>query len=95
MIRRYWILALAFVLLQVGVAAAQDYPVMNMIADKVVQKYEQSSCQELWQKKGKAKPPQEKRVVELLRGDPQMRKAFLDRVAPAIANKMFDCGMIP
>jgi hypothetical protein len=93
--RRYWILAMIFVLLQVGVAAAQDYPIMNMIADKVIQKYQQSSCQELWQKKGKAKSPQEKRVMELLRSDPQMREAFIAKVAPPIANKMFECGMIP
>jgi hypothetical protein len=27
--------------------------------------------------------------------DPQMRAAFINRVAAPIANKMFECGMIP
>ena len=31
----------------------------------------------------------------MLRQDPAMRKAFLDIVAAPIANKMFECGMIP
>lgn len=92
---RYCIFVLAFVLLHVGIAGAQEYPVMNMIADKVIQKYQQSSCEQLWQKKGKAKSAREQEVVQLLRADPRMRQAFIDKVAPPIANKMFECGMIP
>jgi hypothetical protein len=30
-----------------------------------------------------------------LKGDPQMRAAFINQIAPPIANQMFDCGMIP
>jgi hypothetical protein len=30
----------------------------------------------------------------MLQGGPQMRAAFIDRVAAPIANKMFECGMI-
>ena len=37
----------------------------------------------------------EEKVVEMLRKDPQMRTEFLNRVAGPIANKMFECGMIP
>ena len=37
----------------------------------------------------------EHRVIELLRNDQQMRTAFLNRVAAPIANKLFECGMIP
>jgi hypothetical protein len=95
MARRYCLFAMVFVLLQVGIAGAQEYPIMNMMADKVIQKYQQSSCQELWQKKGKAKPAQEQKAIQLLRSDPQMRQAFINKVAPPIANKMFECGMIP
>ena len=95
MIRRYCLFAMAFVLLQVGIAGAQEFPIMNMMADKVIQKYQQSSCQDLWQKKGKAKSAQEKQAVQLLRQNPQMRQAFIDKVAPPIANKMFECGMLP
>ena len=85
----------------VGVAAAQqaDYPIMEKIADKVVQKYKTSSCQDLAAQK--SHPPtgqqaqMEKRAVEMLHQDPKMRAAFLNRVAAPIADKMFQCGMIP
>jgi hypothetical protein len=33
--------------------------------------------------------------MPFLKSDPQMRAAFINRIAPPIANKMFDCGMIP
>jgi hypothetical protein len=76
-------------------AGAQEFPIMDRIADKVIQKYQTSSCEQLWQKKGKPKPAMEQKVIQLLRSDPQMRAAFIDKVAPPIANKMFECGMIP
>jgi hypothetical protein len=31
----------------------------------------------------------------MLRNDPQMRQVFLNKVAAPIANKLFECGMIP
>ena len=34
-------------------------------------------------------------MVEVLRNDPQMRTEFINRVAAPIANKLFECGMIP
>jgi hypothetical protein len=37
----------------------------------------------------------EQKAIEMLRKDPQMRTEFLNRVAGPIANKMFECGMIP
>ena len=47
------------------------------------------------EKKGQPKSPQELEVIKLLRSDPARRAAFLDKVAGPIANKMFECGMIP
>jgi hypothetical protein len=82
-------------LLFAGVAGAQDYPIMNRVADKVIQKYQNSTCEQLWQEKGQPKPPMEQEIVQLLQGDPQMRAAFINKVAAPIANKMFECGMIP
>ena len=35
------------------------------------------------------------KAFEQLHKDPEMRKAFIDKVAAPIVNKMFDCGMIP
>jgi len=37
----------------------------------------------------------EERLVRLLHEDPNMRKEFLGRVATPIANKLFECGLIP
>jgi len=77
-----------------GIAYAQ-YPILDAVAGKVVQKYESASCEQLWEKKGQPKSPEEQRVIELLKTDPQMRTAFINKVAAPIANKMFECGMIP
>ncbi len=77
-----------------GIAYAQ-FPILDMVADRVVQKYQSSSCEQLWQKKGEPKTVEEQRVISLLQSDPQMRTAFLNKVAAPIANKMFECGMIP
>jgi len=82
-------------LLFAGVASAQQYPLMDMVADRVIQKYRQATCEQLWERRGKPKGEEEKNVVQLLRDDPQMRAAFLNKVAGPIANKMFECGMIP
>lgn len=89
----YWF-ALLFTLLLVGVAGAQ-FPVLDMIADKVIQKYQSSTCEQLWQQKGQPKPPMEQEAIQTLRGNPQMRLAFINRVAAPIANKLFECGLIP
>ena len=75
--------------------AAADFPLMNMVADKVIQKYQSASCEQLWAQKQQPKSEQEQRLIGLLRSDPQLRTAFMDKVAGPIANKMFDCGMIP
>jgi hypothetical protein len=79
--------------------SAQDFPILDRIADKVVQKYQQSTCEQLWEEraqKGKApKPQMEQEALQMLKSDPQMRSAFINKVAAPIANKMFECGMIP
>ena len=78
---------------------AQDFPIMDKIADKVIQKYQTSTCEQLWQQKaqkGKApESPMEQRAMEMLKSDAQMRAAFINKIAAPIANKMFECGMIP
>jgi hypothetical protein len=85
-------------LIVAGVAYAQ-FPIMDKVADKVIQKYQSSSCQQLWAEKaagqGQPKPEMEQRVVKMLQQDPQMRQAFFAKVSAPIVNKMFECGMIP
>ena len=77
-----------------GTAHAQ-YPVLDAVANRVIEKYQSASCEELWQKKEAPKSPEEQRALEFLRQDPQARIMFIDKVAGTIVNKMFTCGMIP
>ena len=91
--RKHLILAVA-VLAAAGIAYAQ-YPVMDAVANKVIQKYESASCEQLWEKKGQPKSAEEARVIGFLKNDPQMRQAFFNKVSGPIVNKMFSCGMIP
>ena len=75
----------------------QQYPIMDKVADKIIQKYQTSTCEQLWVKKSEKTPPtpEEQKAIAFLKSDPQMRTAFINKVAPPIANKMFECGMIP
>jgi hypothetical protein len=86
-------------ILLVSEIASAQYPVLDAVADRVVQKYQGSSCEQLWEEKaqqqGRPKPPREQQAVQMLHEDPQMRAAFIDRVAAPVANKMFECGMLP
>jgi hypothetical protein len=94
MIRRIFLFVSVAFLFSVGVASA-DHPILDMVADKVVQKYQNSTCEQLWEEKGKPKSERAQEIIQLLRSDPQLRTEFINRVAAPIANKMFECGMIP
>ena len=74
-----------------------QHPVLDALANKIVQKYQTTPCQELIMKKEHPAPPtpQEQKAVQFLKSDPQMRREFINKIAAPIANKMFDCGMIP
>ena len=76
-------------------AHAQPYPIVDMVANNVVQKYQMSNCEQLWEQKGKPKTPQEQEMINMLRGSPQVRTYFIDKIAGPVVNKMFECGMIP
>ena len=76
-------------------AQGNRYPMVDMISQKVIQKYQTSTCQQLAANKAAPPTDMERRAVELLRQDPQLRKQFLNKVAAPIVNKLFECGMIP
>ncbi|MGO9055920.1 MAG: hypothetical protein ACLQU2_00815 [Candidatus Binataceae bacterium] len=76
-------------------AGAQQFPMLDMIANKVIQKYQNSSCPQLMAQRDQARSPEEQRAIQLLHNDPQMQQAFINQVAAPIANKLFVCGMIP
>jgi hypothetical protein len=100
MFRHYYVLALIALLIYGGIASAQDsYPIMEKIAQKVIQKYQTSSCEQLAMEKSQPptgeKAQMEQNALEILQNNPQMRTEFINRVAGPIANKLFECGMIP
>jgi len=78
-----------------GVASAQDTPILDMVANNVIDKYQNASCEQLWEQKGQPKTPEQQQAIEMLQNDPQMRAVFIDKIAAPIANKLFSCGMIP
>jgi hypothetical protein len=82
---------------RVNADPAQQYPILDKVAAKVIAKYQNSSCEQLYQQKSqKAQPtPEEVKVVQFLHSDPQMKTVFINKVAAPIANKMFDCGLLP
>jgi hypothetical protein len=95
--KRHYAFVAVLALLCAGIGNAQQYPIMDKVADKVIQKYQSSTCEQLWQKKSQKAPPsaEEQKMIQLLKSDPQMRAAFINKIAAPIANKMFECGMIP
>lgn len=93
------LLFLAFTLLRISDVRAHppQYPMVDKAAEKIILKYQQSTCEQLWVKKSEKAPPsaEEQKVIAYLKSDPQMRIHFINQIAAPIANKMFDCGMIP
>ena len=87
------------VLLFTGIATAQHYPMLDRVANRVVQKYRSATCDQLWAQRAagqnRPRPPEEQRLIDLLHADPGMRNEFFRRVSAPIVTKMFECGMIP
>jgi hypothetical protein len=101
MLKRLAVPLLVLVVLHVGSASAQQspYPVLDRIADRIIQTYNGASCVQLAEMKSEKptgeKAEMEQRAIAMLKQDPQMRQYFINKVAAPIANKMFECGMIP
>ena len=88
--------ALAAALIVAGVAAAHAQGMLlDYAADRVIQKYQSSTCEQLKQQRSEPQSEKEKLALEYLRGDSQARVAFIDKIAAPVANKMFECGMFP
>ena len=93
------VMSMACILLAgiVRIEAQDQHPILGQVANKVIQKYETATCQQLWAERAQKAPltPAEAKAIQFLHSDPQMRTLFLNKVAAPIANKMFECGMIP
>jgi hypothetical protein len=100
-----WLFALAAacaLVLGINFPAANaqgGYPIADKVADRVIAHYQGASCEQLMAKKAQPPSPEEAQMkqnaVQLLRNDPGMRTYFLSKVAGPVANKLFECGMIP
>ncbi len=95
------LLLLFMLVIDVPSASTQqsEYPILDKVAQKVIDKYRNSTCEDLKAQKEQPPDPQQaatkQKVVGMLKSDPKMREHFLNKVAAPIANKMFECGMIP
>lgn len=79
-------------------AAAAAYGqgmLLDFAADKVIAKYQSATCDQLEAQKDEPRSEKEKAAIEFLRGDAQARQAFIDKIAAPVANKLFECGMLP
>jgi hypothetical protein len=90
--------AVVTVTLMAGTAQA-DYPIVDKVAEKVIQKYHAASCDQLKQEKaqgqGKPKSEIEQRAIQMLHEDAGARAEFFNKISAPIVTKMFECGMIP
>ncbi len=102
--KRSFVLGLvpAFLLVAATPQAQQGqspYPMADMIAQRIIEKYTNSTCVQLAEQKSEKptgeRAAMEQRVIQALKNDPQMRQYFINKIAAPIANKMFECGMIP
>ena len=80
-----------------GTYAQDQHPILDQVANKVIMKYQNSTCQQLWAERANKQPPSpaEQKAIQFLKTDPQMRTLFINKVAAPVANKMFECGMTP
>lgn len=88
---------IALGVLALGASGAQAQDMVSMLGQKIVQKYTSTPCADLIAKKANPAPPSpmEAKIVAALKADPAKRQEFINVIAGPIANKMFDCGMIP
>ena len=95
--RSFITVAACLAIFVVAFAAPVQSPVVDMVADKVIQKYQNASCQQLAQERAQPKnpTPEEANAVRVLHEDAQIRAQFINKVAAPVVNKLFECGLIP
>jgi len=54
---------------------------LDFAADRVIQKYQTSTCEQLKAQRDEPKSEKDKLAIEFLRNDPQARVAFIDKIA--------------
>lgn len=78
-----------------GTAAHAQGMLLDYAADRVIQKYQTSTCDQLKQARIEGPSDKEKAALKFLHDDAQARVEFINRIASPVANKMFECDMFP
>jgi hypothetical protein len=90
------IAVLASALVTVGIGGAYSQGILlDYAAERVVQKYKTSTCEQLKQAKAEGPSLKEKEAIAFLHSDDQARQSFIDKIAAPVANEMFECDMFP
>ncbi|MDL2410563.1 hypothetical protein PY650_34300 [Rhizobium calliandrae] len=83
-------------------ATAQSQPglptedaILEMASRIVIDQYKTSSCEDLRTKKGAPPSGIIAQGVSFMRDHPSTRIKFINLIAAPVANRMFECGMIP
>lgn len=81
--------------------------VVNAIAQKTIEKFNNSSCQDLAKSmaqnqgnQGNSEAPSLKdqvtaRFIERLRQEPQLTQEFFGQISTPVLTKLFECGLVP
>ena len=86
---------LASPLLAAAGAALPQGMLLDFAADRVIKKYTTETCEQIKAQRDQPPSEKEKMALDFLHSDAQARKAFIDKIAAPVANKMFECGLFP
>lgn len=107
-----FVVAITLVGINLPIAQAQNQDplpaeVVNAIAQKTIQKFNNSSCQDLAasmakQHANQGNPQSETlkdqitaRFIQRLRQDPQLTQEFFNQISTPVLTKLFECGLVP
>jgi hypothetical protein len=97
--KRSALIIAAITTLTMMASARADHPIVDRVADKVIQKYRSSRCEPLQQDEtesaGQPKSASEQRAMRMLHHDAAMRTEFFNEMPASVVSEPFDCGMIP
>ncbi|NET59613.1 MAG: hypothetical protein F6K47_26730 [Symploca sp. SIO2E6] len=84
---------------------ASKEALLDAAANLVITKYQNASCEEVAQMQpqsdksspaeGESEKALQEKAIAMLQKNPQLREEFINRVAGPIANRMFECKLIP
>jgi hypothetical protein len=80
----------------VQIKGQEQYPILDQAANKVIEIPDRDLPTVVGGETAACAPtPAEAKAIQFLHSDPQMRTVFINKVAAPVANKLFECGMIP